>query len=161
MPVRAAALTLSSMKQFVAHYAEMVLAMAAGMMVYGLLFRRGPAWTGYGDEAVMAIFMTVPMVAWMRYRRHSWRQAAEMAGAMLVPMAVVVVVAVQLLGATGRSLGMSSHIAMLLGMLALMVVRRADYVHSGHGTHGTHGTHGKPDDATGHAPHSAAASHAH
>jgi hypothetical protein len=76
---------------FARHYAEMVLAMVVGMMAYALVYGRGMAFTSYGDEAVMAAFMTAPMVAWMRYRGHSWRQSAEMSAAMLVPTAAVVV----------------------------------------------------------------------
>jgi flagellar biosynthetic protein FliP len=149
---------MSAMRHFIHHYVEMVLAMAVGMAVYGMLFRRGLAWTGYADEAIMAAFMTVPMVAWMRYRGHGWGQAGEMAGAMLLPTAVVIVVAVELLAVTGRPLGMASHAAMLLGMLALMVVRRAEYAH---GTHGTHGTHGVHAEHSGHAAHTPHAAHAH
>jgi hypothetical protein len=116
---------------FARHYLEMVLAMAAGMMVYAMVFGRGMAFTSYGDEAVMAAFMTAPMVAWMRYRGHSWRQAAEMAAAMVVPTAVVVLALAGRPGVSDRALGLSSHAAMLLGMLALMVVRRGDYAHPG------------------------------
>lgn len=141
---------VSAMRHLIRHYLEMVLAMAAGMVAYGMLFRRGLAWAGYVDEAAMAVFMTVPMVALMRYRGHGWRQAAEMTGAMVVPMAVVVVVAVEVLGITGRALGMSSHLAMLLGMLALMVVRRDDYMHAG--AHGAHGP-ARPAAHTGHVAH--------
>ena len=117
---------------FVRHYLEMVVAMAAGMMVYGLAFGRGMAFTGYGDEAMMAAFMTVPMVAWMRYRGHSWRQCAEMAVAMLVPMAAVVLALAGRPGVSDRALGMGSHAAMLLGMLVLMIVRRSEYAGDGH-----------------------------
>src|SRR6266542_642040 len=145
--------SVGTMKHFIRHYLEMVLAMAAGMVAYGLLFRRGLAWTGYADEAIMAAFMTVPMVAWMRYRGHGWGQAAEMAGAMLLPTAVIVVVAVELLGVTGRPLGMSSHAAMLLGMLALMVVRRADYAHGTHDTYHMPAGSGEPAVDAAHGGH--------
>ena len=117
------------------HYLEMVLAMAAGMMVYATAFGRGMAFTGYRDEAIMAAFMTAPMVAWMRYRGHTWRQAAEMTAAMLVPFAVAVVALVGRAGVSDQAVGMASHGAMLLGMLALMVFRRAEYAHAGHCHH--------------------------
>ena len=116
---------------FVRHYLEMVLAMVAGMVAYAMAFGRGMAFTGYGDEAVMAAFMAAPMVAWMRYRGHSWRQAGEMAAAMLVPMGVVVVALVGAGGVSARAIGMASHGAMLLGMLVLMAVRRREYAHAG------------------------------
>ena len=136
------------MKLFIRHYLEMVAAMVAGMVTYAAVFRRGMAWTGYGDEVVMAAFMTVPMVAWMRYRRHTWRQAAEMSAAMLAPVAAVVVGAVEVLGITGRGLGMASHLAMLLGMLALMLARRAEYAHTAACHHPAAFPAGKPTAAT-------------
>jgi hypothetical protein len=116
---------------FIRHYLEMVVAMFIGMFAYGIIFKRGMAFTGYFDEAVMAAFMTVPMVAWMLHRGHTWHQSAEMSIAMLLPMAVVVVFLAGQLGVSNRMFGMSTHIAMLLGMLVLMIVRRADYTHTG------------------------------
>ena len=123
--------TIHPMRYFVRHYLEMVVAMAAGMMLYAVLFRRGMTWTGYLDQTLMAVFMTVPMVGWMRYRGHTWRQAAEMSAAMLLPFAAVVLLFVEALGLTGRQLGMASHLAMLLGMLAWMRYRRDEYAHHG------------------------------
>jgi hypothetical protein len=35
---------------------------------------------------LMGVFMAAPMVAWMLYRGHSWRDGGEMTAAMLVPM---------------------------------------------------------------------------
>jgi hypothetical protein len=35
---------------------------------------------------VMALSMTIPMVAWMRLRRHAWRTSLEMGLAMLLPV---------------------------------------------------------------------------
>jgi hypothetical protein len=36
----------------------------------------------------MGLTMTVPMVAWMRYRGHAWRPTNEMAASMLIPTVV-------------------------------------------------------------------------
>jgi hypothetical protein len=116
---------------FVRHYLEMVLAMAAGMATYGMLFRGDLLSRSYTDEALMGFFMTVPMVAWMRYRGHSWRQSAEMAAAMLAPAAAVVALGAAQPAISNRALMLSSHAAMLLGMLVLMLVRRVDYGHAG------------------------------
>ena len=120
-----------NLNHFVRHYLEMVLAMAAGMAVYGMLFRGNLLSRSLTDEAMMGLFMTVPMVAWMRYRGHNWRQSAEMAVAMLAPAAAVVVVAAGLPGVSDRAVMLGSHAAMLLGMLALMVARRSEYGHAG------------------------------
>jgi hypothetical protein len=108
----------------------MVLAMFAGMAAYGMLFSGGVLSRSFADEALMGAFMTVPMVVWMRYRGHSWRPAAEMAAAMLLPAFAVFAVLAPLPAVPARALMLASHAAMLLGMLALMLVRRADDAHA-------------------------------
>lgn len=86
------------------------------------------------EYGLMGASMCAPMVAWMRYRGHSWSDGLEMTAAMLVPMLALVVAAE--LGAAGRvpgptdhSLVMLSHAAMVAGMVALMVCRRDRYAH--------------------------------
>ena len=70
--------------------------------------------------------MTIPMVAWMRYRGHGWRPIGEMSGAMLAPTFV----ALALLGAVAfDTLMVVEHVAMLLAMLAAMLLRPAEYAH--------------------------------
>ncbi len=80
----------------------------------------------------MGVFMTVPMVALMRHHGYRWRQYAEMSGAMLIPPTGLI--ALVQLGVTAylswlspQTLPASTHIAMLLGMLVVMLYRRADY----------------------------------
>ena len=113
------------MKHFIRHYLEMVAAMFIGMGVLGM-----PAGMLVYDEAVdllvMGASMTIPMVAWMRYRGHSWAIAGEMSGAMFVPTAV----AIALLGSVAfDTLMVFEHVAMLLAMLAAMLLRPAEYLH--------------------------------
>jgi hypothetical protein len=38
----------------------------------------------------MGVSMTLPMVAWMRYRGHGWAPSSEMAASMMIPMAGVI-----------------------------------------------------------------------
>jgi hypothetical protein len=88
---------------FLRHLGEMILAMIAGMVasvaVLVLIFSTVLASTIRGmprDEVlnqfpvliclVMAVGMTVPMVAWMRHRGMEWRPTLEMAAAMVVPL---------------------------------------------------------------------------
>jgi hypothetical protein len=82
-------------RQFVRHYVEMVIAMFAGMIVLGLPAEAGLRAIGSSSADLrvdapavlfigMALTMTVPMVAWMRFRGHGWRPCLEMAGAMLL-----------------------------------------------------------------------------
>lgn len=83
-----------SVRHFVSHLAQMVLAMMIGMVVGygGFLAIVGKSGTQARQDyptaslLVMALSMTIPMVAWMRFRRHTWRNSIEMGAAMLVPV---------------------------------------------------------------------------
>lgn len=129
------------MRTFARHYAEMVIAMFAGMIVLGLPAEAGLRAIGSSTSALqvdapaivllgMALTMTVPMVAWMRFRGHGRRPCAEMAGAMLAPT----LVAIALLGSVDfDTLMMWEHVGMLLAMLGAMLARPAEYLHVRHG----------------------------
>lgn len=125
-------------RAFARHYAEMVAAMFLGMLVLGLpagwaLGTVGSGWSELTDDApalmflLMAVTMTVPMVAWMMHRGHGSRANAEMAAAMFVPTFAVIA----LMGAgfvTDVDLLMAlEHVAMLLAMLGAMLVRPQEY----------------------------------
>jgi hypothetical protein len=126
---------------FLWHLLQMVLAMAAGMAAYVALFRLVLTPDGYKAMQTeqpflwyfeMAPFMAVPMVALMRHHGYRWRQCTEMSAAMLIPPAGLI--ALVQMGVTAylpwfstRTLPESTHIAMLLSMLVLMLYRRAEY----------------------------------
>ncbi len=82
----------------------------------------------------MAIVMTVPMVAWMRFRGHSWRPCLEMAASMIVP--TVAIIGLLAAGAITdfMSLMTLEHVVMLPSMLAVMLLRWDEYArpHSNH-----------------------------
>jgi len=128
-----------SIKQFARHYLEMVAAMVIGMIVLGgaseLLLDLPD------DTAVtlveMAIAMTVPMVAWMRFRGHSWRLSYEMAAAMLIPAAGALVVLGAGIVEDEMALLVFEHIAMFVGMLLAMLLRFDEY--AGHHHHARQG----------------------
>jgi hypothetical protein len=133
----------SSMGQFIRHYIEMVVAMFLGMAVLGVpagwaLGAAGSSWSELNTDAPalmllgMAVTMTVPMVAWMRYRGHGWRANTEMAASMVLPtFAAIGVLAAGLLSIDTLLVG--EHIVMLLGMLAAMLLRPDEYTHQAHG----------------------------
>jgi hypothetical protein len=128
---------------FLWHLLQMVLAMMAGMAVYGVLSGMLPASGGYAallaayptlEYPVMFAFMAPPMVALMRYHGYNWRRTTEMVGAMLGPPAVII--ALVLGGASDYlpwlsvgTLGLSTHIAMLVGMVVWMIYRGAEIEH--------------------------------
>jgi hypothetical protein len=126
--------------RFLRHYLEMVAAMAVGMIVVGAAVRGGLALAGlefpsqYAELAVleMAVDMSVGMVAWMRYRGHSWALTLEMVGAMFVPAIALC----PLLWAgviSGGSLILLEHVVMLPLMYLVMLRRRNEYGGSSHG----------------------------
>ena len=125
---------LASWLPFIRHYIEMVLAMAIGM------FALMPLWTlavrAAGaphllDRAepmalVMATDMAIGMGAWMAWRRHGWRDIAEMSAAMYLPF--VIFFPATLAGVmTSGMMMVAAHVLMLLAMLAVMLRRRDHY----------------------------------
>jgi hypothetical protein len=126
-----------SNRRFLRHYAEMVFAMFAGMLVLGVplegllhavgsgtreLEREAPAVVLLG----MATTMTIPMVWWMRRMGHGWRPCNEMTASMFLPTALVI----GLMGAGAMGFGAAmgfEHALMLPSMLLAMLLRRDEY----------------------------------
>ena len=131
---------------FLAHFGEMCVTMCVGTAVLSLLFFGGAALLGYTNllqrfpelsTAVLAINMSLPMVAWMRIRGHEWRPTLEMAGAAIaVGILLIAALSVGLVPTSGdlvlRQCGLSC-----LAMLAVMLFRLDLYTrHAGHVSHG-------------------------
>jgi flagellar biosynthetic protein FliP len=119
-------------KTFIRHYLEMLLAMFVGMGVLA----GGLAMAGVKIASVelallwMAFTMSLPMVAWMRYRGHGWAPSGEMTASMFLPsLAAIVLLWVGLVEDRGALMGIQ-HIVMLPAMLGAMLLRRDEY--SGH-----------------------------
>ena len=125
-------------RHFARHYAEMVLVMFLGMAVLGPpaglalgLFDSG--WSELREDAPAAMLllmdatMTVPMAAWMRWRGHGWRPTNEMSASMIVPtLAVIGLDFAGVMNDVGTML-LVEHVAMLLGMFAVMALRPSEY----------------------------------
>ena len=115
--------------------------MGVGMAVLGAAIMWLGEPPGFGNLLVeygaMGVSMAVPMVAWMRYRGHSWSDGWEMSAAMLVPtFSLVLLAEVGVAPGLSGSLMMLSHVTMIGGMVALMIYRGDRY------THGTHNPRG-------------------
>ncbi len=146
-PIRNSAL---KMGRFTLSLLEMTLSMMVGMPILFMLRNLVPASSFFAaayrsgtimSEIAMTVFMTVPMMAWMIVRRHGLRHSVEMAVGMSAPVAAIV--GMRLMGADASLpwLAKASHLAMFLGMIAVMVFRRGHYTdkanHSAH-AHGAH-----------------------
>jgi hypothetical protein len=124
-------------RRFIRHYAEMVIAMFAGMLLLGIPGEAALQLAGYGSAELqadapalallaMATIMTIPMVAWMRRMGHGWRPCNEMAASMFLPTFAVIALmgagALDFMGAMGLE-----HVLMLPAMLVAMLARREEY----------------------------------
>jgi hypothetical protein len=150
MSTRSSSPETPSIRRFARHYLEMVVAMMLGMVILGLpavgvleLFGSSLGELESAAPAVylvgMAVTMTVPMVAWMRYRGHGWRPSLEMAGAMFVPaVATVGLLAVGLVTGFDTLLAIE-HVAMFPLMLLVMALRWQEFAlpHPPHATLGS------------------------
>jgi hypothetical protein len=124
----------ASTRRFARHYAEMIIAMFAGMFVLGAAASAFIDLDALRDESPtlmllgMAFTMTAPMVAWMRYRGHGWAPCADMTAAMFLPTFLAIA-----LGAAGMGLGGQmavEHTLMFPAMLVAMLLRRDEYTHA-------------------------------
>ena len=130
---------------FILHLLEMVLAMMAGMVILYVLDILTPESASYSAafeygtilfDFVIAVFMTVPMVAWMSVRGHDRGHVAEMAFGMNAPVAAIIVLRLLGVDASQPWLADASHPAMFLGMLIAMLYRRDHY--TGKADHSAH-----------------------
>jgi hypothetical protein len=132
---------------FIRHYIEMVVVMFVGMVVLGLpaeagLQAVGSATSELKETAPAVVFlgmgaaMTIPMVAWMRFRGHRWQPTLEMAASMVIPTLVAIALLAAGVAGFGALMGLE-HVAMLLGMLVAMLLRVDEYA-------GHHHHHGEP-----------------
>jgi hypothetical protein len=125
-------MTTKKTLHFARHYAEMVIAMLAGMAVLcgGLTVLAGDGWKSDAPALYllwMAFTMSVPMVAWMRHRGHGWRPAGEMTASMFVP--TLAAIALLRAGTTDDldTLMAVQHVAMFPAMLVAMLLRLDEY----------------------------------
>ena len=125
-----------SKRAFARHFGEMLIAMFLGMGVLGGLAELALALTGSSGSALpggaqvvlMGMYMTVPMVLWMRYRGHAAARNVEMAMSMMVPTVAAAALAFAGAAGTGAALGVQ-HVVMIPAMLGVMLWRYEEYAH--------------------------------
>jgi hypothetical protein len=116
-------------KTFLRHYAEMLIAMFLGMGVLAGV----PAAAGFKIDAVelallwMAFTMSVPMVAWMRYRGHGWAASWEMTASMFIPSFAAIALLWMDVAEEHGTLMAIQHVGMFPAMLVAMLLRRDEY----------------------------------
>jgi hypothetical protein len=129
-------------RYFLRHLVEMTLAMMLGMCVLGSAFRAihtavfggdfADVWQQHVELAAfaMAFNMSLPMVAWMRYRGHSWDRAMEMAAAMFVPALPLLVLF--WLGVVPSGAVLPGQMVLMLPAMVLVMLYRLDEYSSPH-----------------------------
>ncbi len=129
---RPVASVLQSVGRFVLHYLEMCMVMCVGAISLSLLVFGAAALLGYTDlpqrapeltVLIIAINLSLPMAAWMRFRGMAWRPTLEMSGATMV--AGLLLIAAYWLGIIAKSslMGLQTGILACPLMLAVMLVR--------------------------------------
>jgi hypothetical protein len=151
-PAHLGAPTLSVRRKawnFLRHFLEMCIAMCvAGNILILAVFSATEALTGSSDLRddqpalslfAIAILLTLPMVAWMRFRGMDWRPTGEMAAvAGLIPAVLALAVWVDLASRKLLLMEIGAFCGLLcLGMLAVMLPRLDLYTAS-HGSHRRH-----------------------
>lgn len=120
---------------FLRHLLEMLAAMLAGMIPAAAVFS---VVAGMSTDqalrrhavlfvAVMAVAMTVPMVAWMRFRGHGRRACLEMAAVALLP--AVPLICLRVAGVIGGPICGAYCALSIIAMVGLVLYRRDDYRH--------------------------------
>jgi hypothetical protein len=118
---------------FLRHLLEMTAAMVVGMVAGGAVFVTALGTTV--DEAirehpisfvlVMAASMTVPMVAWMRFRGHEWRSCTEMGAAMVIP--AIALICLRMADVISAPICGFYCASTIIAMIGLMLYRRSDH----------------------------------
>ena len=113
---------------FARHFVEMCIAMCIGVALANVIIAAAGAATGLDVRAqfpvltlaALAVFITLPMVAWMRFRAMAWRPILEMCAA-----GIAVVIAAAGLGLVSATLVSVGTLCGLecLGMFVAMLFR--------------------------------------
>lgn len=126
------------LRHAIRHYVEMVLAMVAGMLVFGALAAGLLTVLGlpvsYGPETdalLMATTMALGMALWMRHRGHRRTPVLQMCAAMYVPfLALFVPLWTETI--TPDELMLWGHLLMLPAMAGVMLLRPDEYTRPQH-----------------------------
>lgn len=139
---------LQPLGRFALHLLEMCVVMCAGAVVLSVVFFGAAGLLGYTNlpetapelsVLVIALNLSVPMLAWMRYRGMAWQPTLEMAGStMVVGVALIVAYWMNLLASTSL-VDVQTSLACPV-MLAVMLARFGLYS----GNHSAHSTSGSP-----------------
>lgn len=122
---------------FLLHFLELQISMGLGALIcylvvrltsslptYATSYRPGTFLFALGD----IFFLTLPVIAWMIFRGHGWQHSLEIAVAMIVPVALIILLGELASYAYLLWLITAGYPAMSLGMLFYMLYRHDHFV---------------------------------
>lgn len=131
VPERSLAATGKPVGRFLLHFVEMCMVMCVSGILLSVAFFQGAVALGYSDlprtapelsVLVIAINLSVPMAAWMRYRGMGWRPTLEMTiPTMATGLILIAAYWLDLLAASSL-IGIETRLACPV-MLAVMLLR--------------------------------------
>lgn len=123
-------------KSLVLHFLELQIPMVLGALIcyfvirlisgsssYSTIYYPGTYLFAIGD----LLFLTVPVMIWMIFRRYSWRYTIEMAVAMIAPVATIMVLGQFTIYDYLTWLLTAGYPVMCLGMLVCMLCRSEQF----------------------------------
>ena len=133
----------TSKRSFFHHYLEMILVMLVAMAVLGGVVWAVLALLGHSNlrhyadlrAFIMTANMTIGMTIWMRFRGHGWAPTAEMDGAMVLP--IVLLIGPYWAGVLSEEALLGVMHALMLPFMFVVMLRRYDeyaQAHQGHST---------------------------
>ena len=141
---------ISGTGYFLLHFLEMCVVMcAAGLATLSAFLRWAGPVIGYPEfkkqfpelsTLLLALWLTVIMIIWMRFRRHEWRPTLEMAGTSIISLPLVFGAAWLGVIPNSRLFGLECGVACAL-MLVPMLFRLDHYT----GSHASHQNHAHSD----------------
>ena len=133
---------------FIRHLLEMCLAMCVGGIPLIVLFFWGAATIGYPDllqrfpelsVLVIGCILSLPMIAWMRFRGHEWRPTLEMASTTI--LLAIVLVGLGWLGILPRSSLFEWMTRLACPVMIIPMLFRLDVYTGHHASHSRHQAH--------------------
>ena len=131
---------------FLLHFLEMCVVMcAAGLATLSALLRWVGPLIGYPgfkkqfpelSTVLLALWLIVIMIIWMRIRRHEWRPTLEMASTSIVALPLVLGAA--WFGAIPRTSSFGLECGVACALMIVPMVFRLDHYTGAHGSHQNH-----------------------
>lgn len=131
---------------FLLHFVEMCVVMcAAGIATLSALLRWAGPVIGYPEfkkqfpelsTVVLAIWLTLLMIAWMRFRRHEWRPTLEMASTSIAALPLVMGAA--WLGAIPRTSLYGLECGLACAFMIVPMLFRLNHYTGSHASHQNH-----------------------